>query len=291
MENGKRCAYLTMDSLERFFCSDSLTLEPLFELGWQVENVPWRTRPVDWSRYDVVVIRSPWDYSRSATAFLHVLESIEQTGTPLANPLATVRWNIDKHYLLDFERAGISVVPTLWFDRLQAVDLTSAFDQLNTDAVVVKPTVGAGADDTFRLNMHASSEGLEAAAAPFRSKAAMVQPFLRSILDEGEYSMFYFGGEFSHAVQKRPKAGDFRVQEEHGGIIRRIDTDDEQLEVAGAALSMLQQKLLYARVDLVRLNSGKLAVIELELIEPSLYFDYDERSPVRFAKALNEMFG
>ncbi len=264
MQNGKRCAYLTMESLERFFCSDALTYEPLTQLGWQVENVPWRKQDVDWSRYDVVVIRSTWDYSRNAAAFLDVLETIERTGTRLANPLATVRWNIDKHYLRDFERAGVTVVPTLWYQRLQVDDLEEVFEQLSTREVVVKPTVGAGADDTFRLTVGDSIESLQAATVPYHDKAAMVQPFLQSILDEGEYSLFYFAGEFSHAVQKRPKAGDFRVQEEHGGIIQRVDPNDELLQAAGDVLNVLQESLLYARVDLVRLDDGKLAMIELE---------------------------
>ncbi len=242
----------------KFFCSDALTYSPLASLGWEVDNVPWRTKGAKWDRYDVVVIRSTWDYSRHPNEFLETLEAIEGSGTQLANPVSIVRWNIDKRYLLELAGLGVTTVPTLWFDSLTHAALPNAFDQLATQEIVIKPTIGAGADDTFRLTSTAKAEYLATAMAPFQNKAAMIQPFLDTILDEGEYSLFYFAGKFSHAVRKQPKAGDFRVQEEHGGIIRRVDPDDELLQTADSALGALRMKLLYARVDLVRLSCGKL---------------------------------
>ncbi len=294
-----RCAYLTMESLEGFFCSDSLTYQPLRDLGWSVEEVPWRKANVDWPRFDVVVIRSPWDYFKSPQAFLEVLEQIERSGTRLANSLRVVKWNSDKAYLRELEAHGIEIVPTLWNDSLAQSDLDAAFDRFAAEVVankqntcqeiVVKPTVGAGAWDTFRLSRQAPETFAEAMEA-FASRPVMIQPFLDSIIERGEFSLFFFGDEFSHCISKLPKPGDFRVQEEHGGLIQLCQPESDMLSMSQRVLSVIGEPLLYARVDLVYLPSGELAVIEVELIEPSLYFGYDERSASRFAAAVDRMY-
>jgi glutathione synthase/RimK-type ligase-like ATP-grasp enzyme len=116
----------------------------------------------------------------------------------------------------------------------------------------------------------------------------MVQPFVNAIVDEGEYSLFYFGGVYSHTILKSPKRGDFRVQEEHGGRITAVAPEHDLRETADNIVASISQ-LLYARVDLVRNDSGKFLLMELELIEPALYFRMDEESPRRFATALDEL--
>lgn len=298
MNRTQRCAYLTMDSLAGFYCSDSLTYQPLKELGWRVEEVPWKKANVDWRIFDVVVIRSPWDYFKYPQLFLEVLAQIEDSGTRLANPLRVVKWNLDKSYLRDLESKGIAIVPTLWTDRLHSNDLDLAFDHFASQVVdgkkthcneiVVKPTIGAGAFDTFRLNRDNPEQFVEALDV-FTTQPAMIQPFLNSVVDRGEYSLFYFGNEFSHCVSKLPKPGDFRVQEEHGGLITARQPDTDMLAISQRVFDAIGEPLLYARIDLVYLPSGELAVIEVELIEPSLYFGYDDRSASRFASALARM--
>lgn len=122
------------------------------------------------------------------------------------------------------------------------------------------------------------------------TQPSMVQPFLNSIQITGEYSLFYFGGRYSHTILKQPKTGDFRVQEEHGGIIRATTPSEPMVHIATQALNAVGETLLYARVDIMLLDDGSPAVSELELIEPSLYFSYDSESPQRFATALDEMW-
>lgn len=289
MNRIKRGAFLTMDSLQGFFCFDHLTYEPLAKLGWTIDEVSWKRDNVRWDDYDLVVIRSPWDYQIHPQAFMRVLEQIDRSGAPLANPLRIVRWNFDKAYLRELESQGIPIVPTTWLDKLTQADVTAAFEHFETSEIIVKPNIGAGARDTFRLtrdSIAATQEALQALS----SRPVMVQPFLEGIIDRGEYSLFYFAGEFSHSILKLPKPGDFRVQEEHGGLISSCPAPPLLRACGQQVLDAIGEELLYARVDFVSLEPDTPVVIEVELIEPSLYFNYDDRSPARFAHALDRMY-
>ena len=248
----------------------------------------WDEPNTDWTQFDAVVIRSPWGYQRNPQKFLQTLGEIEAAGTPLLNPLRICQWNIDKNYLRKLGEQGHPIVPTLWFNRLAADELPHIFEQLGTAQIVVKPTVGAGAEDTYSLNRD-DPLGWQAALDAFALSPLMVQPFVQSVVTHGEFSLIYFGGRFSHAIVKKPKPKDFRVQEEHGGALSAIEADTELLRAAEGILSTVGQKLLYARVDLVLLEDGAPALMELELIEPSLYFSYAPRAATRFAETLVEM--
>lgn len=284
---SKRCAFLTMADMSGFVSYDSLTYAPLQKLGWTVEEVAWSSVGVQWKNFDAVVIRSTWDYQKQPEAFLNVLEVIEIHGVPLFNSLEYCRWNMNKKYLGDLERRGVRILPTLWCETMVGNEIRHWCEKFSTDRVVVKPNIGANADDTFVLtpgDQQLNSQACEV----FCTKPFMVQPFVDSIQTRGEYSLFYFGGQYSHAINKLPKSGDFRVQEEHGGIITAIDADD-YLKIPGQfVIDQLGQPLLYARVDFVDWE-GAPALMEVELIEPSLYFAFDEASPRRFAEALDRM--
>ncbi|MEM9557142.1 MAG: hypothetical protein AAGC60_22985 [Acidobacteriota bacterium] len=285
-------AFLSTDNLEYFVVYDESTYPHFRARGVEVEAVPWRA-DVDWSRFDAVVIRSPWDYQEESARFLEVLARIDAV-TRLENDLAIVRWNLDKGYLRDLEVRGVPIVPTLWVDRWpggEADDTERAvrgwFERLDADEVVVKPRVSANADHTYRLDRLAAAKHQRDLARPFENRPFMVQPFIPSVVAHGELSLFYFDGGFSHAVLKTPATGDFRVQEEHGGRIRAVRPDAAARAVAARALEALDGSTLYARIDLVQPpgDPAAWAVMELELIEPSLYFPYDEGSAERFAEA------
>ncbi|HWM91710.1 MAG TPA: hypothetical protein VN493_13160 [Thermoanaerobaculia bacterium] len=276
----RRCAFLTTANLAGYVTDDVLAEAPLADLGWSVSHVPWQ-QSEDWGRYEAVVIRSTWDYHKHPEEFLQVLETIDRTGARLANPLELVRWNTRKTYLRDLDQRGLPVVPTVWERHPDA----GLFDELGTDEIVIKPVISASAFHTYRLRRDQDrSAEMEAA---FAGRGIMAQPFLRSIVEEGEYSLFYFGGELSHAVLKSPKEEDFRVQEEHGGLILRTDPPQPLVELGHRIVESLPLSPLYARVDFARLDSGAYALMELELIEPSLYFRTDPESPRRFARALD----
>ncbi len=281
-----RIAFLTMNNMEGFFAYDYLAFEPMARRGWQVEEIPWR-KAIDWNEFQMVVIRSPWDYQQDWETFLTVLTQIDQSRATLQNSLHTVRWNIHKSYLRDLQQRGVPIVPTLWFDRLTSERLEQTFSHFASPHIVVKPTVGANADDTFWIADEEADANRDQAYRVFADRELMAQPFVESIVATGEYSLFYFAGEYSHSILKTPKADDFRVQEEHGGVIRAIEPDDELVRAATRVMRALDEVPLYARVDLVRLPDGTLALIELELIEPSLYLSYDADAPERFATAMD----
>jgi glutathione synthase/RimK-type ligase-like ATP-grasp enzyme len=280
-----RAAFLTLADPTGFFIYDELAVPPLKALGWTVETVPWTAPGIAWETFDVAVIRSTWDYQRDPDAFMLKLEAIELAGPRILNPIATCRWNLEKTYLRDLEARGVPIIPSFWPDRLDEATLRQASRLLGTDRLVAKPLVGANADDTFVIPGTIPAPALDT----FAARPLLVQPFIESIVAEGEVSLFYFGSEFSHAVRKSPKPGDFRVQEEHGGRIETFEPGAEWLDAGQRTLEALGDALLYARVDLVRLADGSPAVIEVELIEPSLYFPYDPESPARFADALDRM--
>lgn len=276
----RRICFLSMDDLAGYVSDDELAVPHLAELGILTDILSWRQTAIDWGKFDAVIIRTPWDYQKYPQEFIAALEDIESR-TTLHNPLKIVRWNLDKTYLRDLAGKGVRIVPTMWRQHYDDASFTRWLDELSTDEVIIKPTVSATAAFTYRLREFDAS-----LASIFGEREFLVQPFVPSILDEGEYSLFYFNGEYSHAIVKRPKPEDFRVQEEHGGIITEIDAGTEMRAAAADVLEHFDEDLLYARVDLVRHDDGKFALMELELIEPSLYLRMNADAPARFAAAI-----
>ena len=287
----RRAAFLTLDDPTGFTIDDSLAVAPLAALGWSVEMVPWRSG-ADWSAFDAVVIRSPWDYQDDPDAFLDVLAAIDASGAVLLNGLRTVRWNLRKTYLQELERAGVPLIPTVWRDRLAPGDAAGLFDAATSDEIVVKPVVGANADGAFRLRRSDALAGVE---AHYTDRALMAQPFVPAVVQEGEFSVFSFGGRVAHTILKTPKARDFRVQEEHGGRITAVTPEPALLAAAQRAFDAVDaatgEAALYARADLVRAPDGAFWTMEVELIEPGLYFRMHPAAPQRFAEALADRLG
>lgn len=286
----KKCAFLTMDSLENYVCMDQLLIEPMAAAGWSVDEVSWRKKNVAWEEFQIVIIRSPWDYQTDPEAFFRVLETIDSK-THLENSLSIVKWNLDKSYLKKLDAHGVEIIPTQWGCDLTPEELSENFGAFDSPEIILKPVVSANADDTFRLDRSTALKSESMLCKLFARRRYMVQPFIPAILSEGEFSLFYFGGQYSHAILKTPKANDFRVQEEHGGTIKSIQPEETQLTIARRAIDALDETPLYARVDLVRTGDRQFAVMELELIEPSLYFDTDRHSISRFIEQLEIRWG
>jgi len=195
---------------------------------------------------------------------------------------------MNKNYLFDLEQKGVRIVDTIWEQNFNSSLVHEYFNKLNTDEIIIKPNVSASADNTFRLSKENINEHLQKLENIFATREFMVQPFLKNIIDEGEYSLFYFDGKFSHSVLKKPKEKDFRVQEEHGGDIQPFKVSSDMKVIGENILKKLSTIPLYGRVDLVRIKQNEFALMELELIEPSLYLNKDEQSPARLAKAFDE---
>lgn len=285
----KKVAYLTMADMADYVTDFHLSFEPMLKLGWHVDTVAWRS-PADWDDYDAVYICTPWDYPEHLSQFLEVLGAIDSSRALLINDFALVRWTLEKTYLRDIERRGGAIVPTAWYDGFESANARKFFAYHQTNKVVIKPTVGANAKDTFLLTDPLDEDRLQMLQQAYAGRAFLVQPFIETIKTEGENSLFFFSGEYSHAIQKIPKAGDFRVQEEHGADIRAIEPPNALLDIAGALFHSLRPLPTYGRGDWVRDAEGRYLLMELELIEPSLYLRTDSGAAARFALALDKRF-
>ena len=276
-----------MADLAGFVTDDALVTDTFAARGWNIEYVPWRDRAVDWNRFDAVVVRSTWDYQNDPVTFASVLATIDASDARLANDLVTMRWNLNKTYLREMDVRGVPIPRTLWRTGVPEDALDGLFAELDADEIVIKPVIGANADDAYRLTPAEARARATEIARAFTYRDCIVQPFLPAVVDEGEYSLMYFNGRYSHAILKTPRTNDFRVQEEHGGLIRPVEPEPALVARADAAVRAVTPVPLYARADLVRNGDGFL-LMELELIEPALYFRMDAASPERFAVAFDE---
>jgi len=280
-----RIALATCRALPALFEDDHPLVEALASEGVRAEPAVW-DEAVRWSEYDAVVLRSVWDYHLQAQAFETWLGELEAGSIPCWNPVSLVRWNLDKRYLRELEAKGIATVPTLWVDRgVSAEEAAARIAATGWADLVVKPTVSAGAWRTVRM----AGDGVPGRVDELRSMLAeggvMVQPFVPEILEEGEHSLLFFDGDFSHAVLKRPRSGDFRVQWVHGGDHVATAPSRSIVEQAAAVLAAAPSPGLYARVDGV-IRGGRLILMELEQIEPYLFLSEGPGAAERLARAV-----
>jgi len=285
---NKKVALLSMDNTKGFFTYDKLLIEPMKTFGWDAEEISWRNESINWDDYNAVIVRSTWDYQKDHEKFLDVLEKINNSSAHLENDLELMKWNMNKKYLFDLEQKGVKIVDTLWKSNFNLDEVENSFENFNSEEIIIKPNISANADNTFRLTKAKFVEIKNQLKLIFTNREFMIQPFMKNIIDEGEYSLFFFNGEFSHCVLKKPKEKDFRVQEEHGGKFKSIIPTEQQKTIGKNIIYKLAVLPLYGRTDLVRTADNDFALMELEAIEPSLYFNMDERSPIRFTKAFVE---
>lgn len=284
----KKCAYLTMQDPGDYVTDYDVSYAAMAAHGWDVDTVAWRDATLDWNHFSAVYICTPWDYPQHQAQFLEVLQNIENSAAVLVNPLPLVHWTLAKTYLRDLQQRGADIVPSLWFEEYDARQFAGCFAALNSDKLVIKPAVGANAQDTYVLHDPVTPVLAAQLQAIFAGRPFFVQPFIENILTEGEFSLFYFAGEYSHAILKVPKAGDFRVQEEHGGNIRSVQPCTGLLATGQQLLSLVAPRPVYARADFVRGADDRFLLMELELIEPSLYLRMHDSAAQRFAAAFDE---
>ncbi|MEQ1499018.1 MAG: hypothetical protein ABL914_10190 [Novosphingobium sp.] len=246
-------------------------------------DLDWRAPLEELAGFDLAYLGTPWDYTDAKDEFLERLEAIAAAGVIVCNPVEVIRWNSDKLYLRELERRGASSIPTLWPESAGPSDVLAAFDHFGADRVVVKRRVGAGA-----IGQDSFSRTAPPPADWRIEQPAMIQPFLPAIQSEGEHSFIFVDGRFSHALIKQASHGDYRIQSLYGGIERAVEPAAADLAAAQGIMAMLPfaQPPLYARIDMVRLDGGALAVIEAELIEPYLYPEQGEKFGQMLADAM-----
>lgn len=262
---------------------DRLLLDALRAEGAEAEPAVWDDPDYPWSSRRLVVIRSTWDYPGRRETYLAWAESTSGV-VRLENDAATLRWNTDKGYLADFERRGHAVVPTAVLDEGTMAGLERLLAARGWDEAVVKPLVGAGGYDTFRVRAGRVAAAGEPLAAALARTRLLVQPFL-PVVEEGELSLLFLDGSFSHAARKRPALGEFRVQEQFGGSTLPAVASPAEVALGERIVAALDRCPLYARLDFLHSPDGWL-LSEIELTEPSMFLALDPAAPVRFARAV-----
>lgn len=234
----------------------------------------------DLSAFELTLPLLAWGYNLTPDLWYQALDAWEAQGLHFANAIPLLRWNTDKTYLLSLADQGIRIVPTRHSPCLTDADLAEARAAFACDAVVIKPAISAGAEGTFVLSADD--------AIPFDvlERAMLIQPLMRAIQEEGEFSLFYFGGQLSHAILKTPASGDFRVQEQFGGREVAVEAPAPARALAQAVLDAAPIAPLYARVDMVRDSAGQFCLMELEAIEPALFLNFASDKGAAFANAV-----
>jgi len=271
----KKIAIATCEKFPNLIESEQGLPELLKSYGIEATPLVWDDPEVDWKAYDRVLIRTVWDYVQKIDNFKGWLARLNEQKIPMSNPYSTLTWNMDKHYLLDLEKKGCTLPPTLFLDAGETVNLP-------WEKAVLKPTIAAGGHHNRILEKPFH----EIVRVPL-SGAWMLQEYLKEITTQGEWALIFFGGKFSHAVIKRPAEGEFRVQPRFGGTTTLETPPAEILYQAQKIIDALEFPCVYARVDGVSVH-GTLMLMELELIEPDLFLGFDPASPQRFSSAIRQ---
>ena len=281
--------YLLLDQDDPYQCQialeEALLAQALRRLGLSVRRLAWDDPRQDWTQVRAAVLRSTWDYADRQHEFEDWLDQTARQ-TLLVNRYDLLRWNIDKHYLRDLAEQDVAIVPTLFLERGQSVDLAALTQRLGWDDLVIKPVVGAGASGVRRLLPGDADAAQVMLEQGLQRQALLLQPFMPSVALQGELSLIVIGGRYSHAIRKTPQAGDFRVQDDHGGSVHAWLAGADEIAFAEKAVAACVVPPQYARVDLVRDPAGRLRLMELELIEPELFLRFQPRSADLLAQAI-----
>jgi len=280
-----RVALATCAALPHLDVEDAPLVPALRAAG--IDGVPltWNDPSVPWADYDLVVVRTTWDYPNKIDAFVAWIDRVAAVRT-LWNPAPLIRWNTDKEYLRALAERGVPTVPTRWFRRGETADLARVLAEEGWDEAVLKPVVSAGARRTRLVRSDSLAEGARFLAEQLSQRAMMIQPYVTEVSSVGELSLLYFNGTFSHAVRKIPASGDFRVQTEHGGRVLSVSPTAAELAAGQRVLDATGSDTLYARIDLLPRADGQLQLLELEVTEPSMFLNWDPAAPARFASAI-----
>jgi hypothetical protein len=282
---------VTCEALANLHEDDHLLVAALAKIG--IASVPavWSDASIDWTTFDAVVMRTPWDYFKRVAEFRSWLDARIAEGARLCNAPAILNWNFDKGYLQELARAGVATVPTIAVAKNDSVDIAGLARARGWNEIVVKPTIAGGAYRTYRFRVEELDRYAADIAETLADRGLLVQPFLPEIQESGELSLLFFDGIFSHTVCKRPRADDYRVQLEFGGSDESVQVSDELIAQARVCIAHAPTLPVYARVDGV-VKDGKFLLMELEVFEPLMFLSRHPEAPARFARAIaNRLLG
>lgn len=284
MIRKEKIALLTYKEKPLLTDGEKLLLPAFYQGGIEVAVVPW-DGSADWDQFSTIIPRTCWNYHLKRGEFLRFLERMDSKGIHIWNPLPVIQWNTDKKYLKTLEQQGVRIIPTEIIEPGNQSGLMSILSKNNWDEGVLKPTVGASSFGVIRFDKDTAAAAEKTLK---RDQPWFIQRYCPEVKTEGEYSLLFFGKKYSHAVIKKPKHSDFRSQPEFGGTEREIAPDRKIIDQAAEILDKVTDDLLYARIDGLIIN-GNFHLMELELTEPYLYFEFHPLAARRFVEAFKKL--
>lgn len=286
-DTGKRVALVTCEAHANLYEDDRLLVPALADIGIASAPAVWSDPRIDWESFDALIMRSPWDYFERVAEFRAWLRARVAAGALLCNSREILEWNFDKGYLQDLAREGVALVPTICVPAKDGADIAALARARGWNDIVVKPAIGGGGYRCLRIRLEEFGRHATEIAKTLEDRGVLVQPFLPEIQSGGELSLLFFDGVFSHAVCKRPKVGDYRVQFQFGGTNEGVEVSEELVAQAHVCVQHAPAPTVYARVDGV-VRGGEFLLMELEIFEPLMFLADHPEAPARFARAIEK---
>jgi glutathione synthase/RimK-type ligase-like ATP-grasp enzyme len=271
--------------MQNVVTEDRMVVESLEKKGLKVYRTHWDDPEMDWPLTRNILFRTTWDYHHRFDEFSNWLKDVDSK-TNMINPYELVLWNQDKHYLKELAQQGINIPATIFMEKGENYSLVDLFERTNFTEAIIKPTISAAARETYRIKREDAQENEILLKNNLQLESMIFQEFQEQIAIKGELSIVVFDGKFSHAVLKKTKPGDFRVQDYWGGSLHDYKISQMEIDLAEHIVSLINLKPVYARVDLMWNNQNELCLAELEIIEPELWFRRFPESADRFADAI-----
>ena len=266
---------------------DGLVIEGLEKLNLKTIKKDWNDTNFNWSSTKSAIFRSTWDYFDQFSNFRNWLDIVKDQ-CYLINPYGQINWNLDKHYLLDLQKLDLPIVESIFVSKKTQLNLETISKSKNWKDIVIKPTISGAARHTYHLKNDEIKKFQDKWVSLTNNEDFMVQEFQKNILSSGEIAIMLFGGEYSHSVLKKAKKGDFRVQDDFGGSVEKINPSLDIIKLAEKTIKSLKTMPLYARVDIIFDNGNKPVISELELIEPELWFRFKKESAYKLAEFVKD---
>ena len=266
---------------------DRLVMDGLEKLNLRTIKKDWNDTNFNWSSTKSAIFRSTWDYFEQFSNFRNWLDIVKDQ-CYLINPYEQINWNLDKHYLLDLQKLDLPIVESIFVSKKTQLNLETISKSKNWKDIVIKPTISGAARHTYHLKNDEIKKFQYKWLSLTNNEDFMVQEFQKNILSSGEIAVMLFGGEYSHSVLKKAKKGDFRVQDDFGGSVEKINPSLDIIKLAEKTIKSLKTMPLYARVDIIFDNGNKPVISELELIEPELWFRFKKESAYKLAEFVKD---
>ena len=275
---------------EQVIIEDELLKQNLTSLGLKVNRKSWSDKSYKWEDTKFAIFRTTWDYFDRYDEFFKWIEKTKMK-TKFINSEEIIKWNINKKYLIELEKKGINIAPTILIKNTDKINLKQLFHTTKWKEAVIKPAISGAAKNTYRINKENYTEYEKKFNDLIKEESMLFQEFLDDILKNGEVSLILIGGKYTHAIRKIAKKGDFRVQDDHGGKVVNYNATEQEINFAKKCLKATDYSPIYARVDIIYDNDNKPSLSELELIEPELWFrNYPQAAKLLAESIYNKYF-